>query len=70
MAAPVAFLIRPHVSAETLTQEARLVVDWRLLSEDGEPLGAVYATRRVTDVIGVRLVLGGVDDVATLLRAA
>lgn len=48
MAAPVAFLIRPHVSPEALTQEARLVVDWRLRSEDGGDLGAVYAARRVT----------------------
>lgn len=48
MAAPVVFLIRPSVASDAATADGKLVVDWTLKSEDGAPLGAVYATRRLT----------------------
>lgn len=51
MAAPVVFLIRPVVSEEALTAEGRLVVDWLVRTEEGEPVGAVYAARRATGVV-------------------
>lgn len=48
LAAPVVFLIRPVVSEEALTAEGRIIVDWLLRTETGEPVGVVYAARRLT----------------------
>ena len=51
MAAPVVFLIRPVIAADAATISGSLVVDWSLRAETGEPVGAVYAARRLTGAV-------------------
>ena len=51
LAAPVVFLIRPVISEEALSQDGRIVVDWRLRTERGGDVGVVYAARRLSGVV-------------------
>lgn len=48
LAVPRVFFIQPLFSAEATRQTGKIVVDWRLRTAEGAPVGAVYATRRLS----------------------